>query len=136
MYCSLSDDGQGWKASTRLRVEAVVALLMRVAGIPGFEAGGVVAGTLGLEVPGTLPADVAGVGAREVDVAGTLGLEVAGTLVFDVASELARVDATLPVLVLMILELPPVDATPPVLVLMILVAEGGTTSWSHLYAES
>ena len=58
-------------------LEAVVALLMRVAGIPGFEAGGVVAGTLGLEVPGTLPADVAGVGAREVEVPGTLPADVA-----------------------------------------------------------
>ena len=67
------------------------------------------------------------------EVAGTLGLEVAGILGFDdVAGVLARVDATLPVFVLMILELPPVDATSPVLVLMILVADGGTTAWSHL----
>ena len=93
MNCWLLDEGQGWKARTGLTLVAVVELLIRVAGTPGFEAGGaVVAGTLGF------------------DVTGVMGLVVD--------------------------TLPPVEAMLAVLVLTTEDADGGTISWSHLYAES
>lgn len=106
-----------------MKLLAVVVLLMRVAGTPVFEAGGVVAGTLGLEVAGEMALEVAGVMGR---VVGRFGFELTGTLTPvegtfgpELAGVLARVEAML-----------------AVSVLMILVADGGVTAWSHLYAES